>query len=179
VIPLAALSGPLPKAGVVAAAAVVAVALLHPEPRARALAMLGALLLAPALLLADIWHSPQLSIVHRHPALAAAIGAIGLLAVCALAFVIWRRPWLLAPLVLVTLPFRVPVAAGGTTSNLLVPLYLVVGAGALAFIVPVLRGRGGSASGSAADGLGADPPPSGWVERLLALYVVLYAIQAI
>ena len=32
--------------------------------------MLGALLLAPVLLLADIWHSPQLSVVHRHPLLA-------------------------------------------------------------------------------------------------------------
>ncbi len=178
-IPLAALSGPLPKAGVVAVAVVVAVALLHPEPRARAWGMLAALVLSPALLLADIWHSPQLSIVHRHPAVAAAVGAAGLLVVAALAFAIWRRPSLLGPLVLLALPFRVPIAAGGTTSNLLVPLYLVVGAGALAFIVPALRGRGDSSAGSSGDGLVDEPPPAGWVERLLALYVVLYALQAI
>jgi O-antigen ligase len=179
VIPLAALSGPLPKAGVVVAAGVVAIALLAPDARARAWAMLGALLLAPALLLADIWHSPQLSIVHRHPAVAAAIGAVALLVVAALAVLIWRRPALLALLVLVALPFRVPIAAGGTTSNLLVPLYLVVGAGALAFIVPALRGRARPPGGPGSRGLVDDAPAAGWVERLLALYVGLYALQAI
>jgi O-antigen ligase len=179
VIPLAALSGPLPKAGVVAVALVVAITLLHSDARARAGAVLGALVLASALLLADIWHSPQLSIIHRHPAFAAAIAVAGLLVVAGLAVLIWRRPALLAPLVLIAIPFRVPIAAGGTTSNLLVPLYLVVGAGALAFIVPALRGRGASSSGSSADGLVEEPPPAGWVERLLALYVVLYAVQAI
>jgi O-antigen ligase len=179
VIPLAALSGPLPKAGVVAAAGVVALTLLHPDARARAWAMLGALVLAPALLLADIWHSPQLSIVHRHPALAAAIAAVALLAVAALAVLIWRRPSLFALLVLVALPFRIPIAAGGTTSNLLVPLYLVVGAGALAFIVPALRGRTHSPGQPDSDGLVDETPPAGWVERLLALVVVLYAVQAI
>jgi putative inorganic carbon (HCO3(-)) transporter len=176
VIPLAALSGPLPKAGVVVAAGVVAIALLAPDARARAVAMLGALLLAPALLLADIWHSPQLSIVHRHPAVAAAIAAVALLLVAGLAVLIWRRPSLLALLVLVALPFRIPIAAGGTTSNLLVPLYLVVGAGALAFIVPALRGR---AERGGSDGLVEAAPTVGWVERLLALYVALYALQAI
>jgi O-antigen ligase len=177
VIPLAALNGPLPKAGAVVAAGIVAIALLHRDTRARALAMLAALVLAPVLLLADIWHSPQLSVVHRHPAVAAAIGVAGLAAVCGLAVLIWRRPPLLAVLVLIALPFRVPIAAGGTTSNLLVPLYLVVAAGALAFIVPALRGR--PEGGASADGLADRSPPAGWVERLLALYVGLYAIQAI
>ena len=50
-LPLAALTGPLPKAGVVVAAGLVAIVLLHPDSRARAGAMLAALLLAPALLL--------------------------------------------------------------------------------------------------------------------------------
>jgi O-antigen ligase len=176
--PLAALTGPLPKAGVVVAAAVLAVALLHPDGRARAGAMLAALLLAPALLLADIWHSPQLAVVHRHPALAAAIGAVGLLGVAALAVLIRRRPSLFALLVLIALPFRIPIAAGGTTSNLLVPLYLVVGAGSLAFIVPTLRHWGG-APDRPADGVVAEESRAGWVERLLALYIALYAVQAI
>ena len=178
-IPLAELSGPLPKAGVVVAAAVVALAMLHPAPRARALAMLGVLVLCPALLLADIWHSPQLSVVHRHPAEAAVVAVVGLLAIGALAYAIWRRPPLFALLVLLALPFRIPIAAGGTTSNLLVPLYLVVGAGALAFIVPTLRGRATAGGGPDSDGLAAPEPRAGWVERLLALYVGLYAIQAI
>lgn len=177
-IALAALTGPVPKAGVIVAALLVAVALVHSDARARAAAMLGALVLAPVLLLADIWHSPQLSIIHRHPLVAAALGVVGLAVVVLLAWQITRRPWLLAPLVTVTLPFRVPIAAGGTTSNLLVPLYLVVGAGTLAYIVPVLRGRD-PASVAVSNGVAESPPPIRWVERLLALYVMLYAIQAI
>jgi O-antigen ligase len=176
VIALAALSGPVPKAGVVVAAALVALALVHPDARARAAAMLGALVLAPALLLADIWSSPQLSVVHRHPVVAAVLALAGLAVVALLAIQLARRPWLLAPLVTFTLPFRIPISTGGTTVNLLVPLYLVVGAGTLAFVVPALRGRPSSPPG---DGLADSPPPARWVERLLALYVVLYAIQAI
>ena len=174
-IALAALSGPLPKAGVVGMAALVALLLVHPGPRVRAFAMLGALLLAPALLLAAIWHSPQVNVIHRHP-LQAAVAALVLIGVVTLlALAIHRRPGLLAALVVLTLPFRVPVSAGGATSNLLVPLYLVVGAGALAAIAGMSwkrpRARGG--------GLAEDEPPSGWVERLLAVYVLLYALQAI
>jgi putative inorganic carbon (hco3(-)) transporter len=176
VIALAALSGPVPKAGVVVAALLVSVALVHPDARARAVAMLGALVLAPALLLADIWNSHQLSVVHRHPLVAALLAAAGLAVVGLLALQIARRPWLLAPLVVAALPFRVPISAGGTTSNLLVPLYLVVGAGTLAFVVPALRRRDAPATG---DGVAAPPPPIRWVERLLALYVLLYAIQAL
>src|SRR3989440_9970555 len=89
----------------------------------------------------------------------------------ALAALLWRRPSLLALLVLVALPFRIPIAAGGATSNLLVPLYLVVGAGALALIVPALAGRVRPAGEDGADGLVEEPSPAGWVERLLALYV--------
>ena len=176
VIELAALSGPVPKAGVVLAAVLVALALVYPDPRARAAAMLGALVLTPVLLLADIWHSQQLGFVHRHPLVAAALGIVGLAVVALVAVQIARRPWLLAVLVTAALPFRIPISAGGTTSNLLVPLYLVVGAGTLAHVIPTLRGRRGSAEG---DGLVEPSPPTGWVEWLLAVYVVLYAIQAI
>lgn len=172
---LAALSGPFPKAGVVVAAGLVAVALLHSRAQWRATAMLAALVLAPVLLLADIWHSPQLGVIHRHP-LVAVVGALLALAlVGAVALAIARRPWLLALLTLLAIPFRVPIQAGGQTANLLVPLYLVVGAGCLAFAIPALRGRGGLAGASR-------EPPHGlvvWVQRLLALSVVLYALQAI
>src|SRR5438270_11046952 len=147
--------------------------LLHPGARDRALAMLGGLVLAPALLLADIWHSPQLGIVHGHPLEAVVLGAVGVAVVVGLALLIGRRPWLIAPLALLALPFRIPISAGGTTANLLVPLYVVVGAGALAMIAAQLRGRGRPSAGVLVQ------PGRGWVERLLALYVALYAIQAI
>jgi len=173
VIALAALSGPVPKAGVIIAALLVAVALVHPYARARAAAMLGALVLAPALLLADIWNSHQLSVIHRHPLVAVALALVGLGVVGLLAAQIARRPVLLAPLAVAALPFRVPISAGGTTANLLVPLYLVVGAGTLAQVVPTLRRRQAPATDDDRS------PPVGWVERLLALYVVIYAIQAL
>jgi putative inorganic carbon (HCO3(-)) transporter len=167
VIAFAALTGPLPKAGVVVVALLAARALLAKDDRARAGAIAGALVLAPVLLLADIWHSPQLSLVHRHPLVALLAAAIGVVAVVAVGFVIVRRPALLAVLTMIALPFRVPISAGGSTANLLVPLYLVVAAGSFAFIVITVREEGSD-----------DPPAPGWVERLLAIYVVLYAIQA-
>ncbi len=146
--------------------------MLARNQRVRATAMLGALALAPVLLLADIWHSPQLSVVHRHPLLAAALAAVGLAVVAAIAVVIARRPTLLGPLTVLALPFRVPIQAGGITSNLLVPLYLVVAAGTLAVIVPALTGGG-------SDRADLRLPKPGWIERLLALSVVLYAVQSV
>jgi putative inorganic carbon (hco3(-)) transporter len=195
VIAFAALTGPLPKAGVVAVAVFVAIGILAGDRRARALAMLSALVLAPALLLSDIWSSPQLRLVHRHPLLAL-VGAVAALAVlAAAATLIARRPTLLAPLAVLALPFRVPIQAGGTTSNLLVPLYLVVAAGALAWIVPALVGPMRKRRSRVVRSRRDEPPPTDdqddlegssrpaglamWVERLLALYVVLYGIQSV
>jgi len=180
VIELAALNGPVPKVGVVVVAAFAAAVLLVGDRRTRALAMLGALVLSPALLLAVIWSSPQLAIVHRHPlvALLGAVVGIGLLV--AIAVVIVRHPTLFALLATLALPFRIPIQAGGTSVNLLVPLYLVVAAGSLAWIGSALR-----ASLRRPDP--RDPPTesgasgawSVWVGRLLASYVVLYGLQAV
>jgi O-antigen ligase len=180
VIAFAALTGPLPKAGVIVVAALAAGMLLAGDRRVRALAMLSALVLAPVLLLSDIWSSPQLHIVHRHPLEAVVGAAVVIAALVGAAAVIARRPWLVGPLAVFALPFRVPVSTGATTagatttSNLLVPLYFVVAAGALAWIFAALRGGAQE----------PEPPRArgddliGWVLRLLALYVVLYAIQA-
>jgi putative inorganic carbon (hco3(-)) transporter len=195
VIAFAALSGPLPKAGVVAVAVFVAIALLAPDRRARAMAVLSALVLAPVLLLSDIWSSPQLRLVHRHPLPALVVAVVALAALGAAATLIARRPTLLAPLALLALPFRVPIQAGPTTSNLLVPLYFVVAAGSLAWIVPALVGpmrerRRHVVRSRRDEPPVVDPPPdtvgSGpsrglaiWVERLLALYIVLYGIQSV
>jgi putative inorganic carbon (hco3(-)) transporter len=169
VIAFAVLTGPVPKLGVVLVSLLAAVVLVARDGRARALAMLGALILSPLLLLATI-SSSKLSIVHRHPLEAAALGVIAVVVVVALAFVFDRHPSLFAMLAVAALPFRIPISSGGTTNDLLVPLYLVVGAGVLAFVARKLRGE--PALGSNAD------RPSGWLERLLALYVVLYGIQA-
>jgi O-antigen ligase len=163
VITLAALTGPLPKAGVVVVALLAAAALVVRDDRHRALAMLGALILSPPLLLALIWHDSKLHVVHHHPALAVAAGIAVLVAVVALALAIDRWPALLPVLAVIALPFRVSVSG----SNLLVPLYFVIGAGTLRYAYRALR---------------ADEPgqtQTGWLEWLLALVVVLYALQAV
>jgi len=187
VIAFAALAGAVPKLGVVFVAGLVALQLVHRDTRVRAGAMLGALVLAPVLLMADIWHSPQLRLVHSHPLLAAALAVAGVIVVCALALAIMRRPWILGPLVVLALPFRVPIAAGGTTSNLLVPLYLVVAAGSLAFIArtlgildraPRVEGGRGPAEAPGVTTSEEEWAPARWLQRLLAAYVVLYALQA-
>ena len=112
--------------------------------------MLAALVLFPALILGDQWHSAQIVDLRDHatppgrprawPRLLASAGP-------RLAFRRW--PVLLPLAIVAALPFRVPLHAGGDTANLLVPLYLVI------------------AGGSACDrvrGLGVHPVPvfGGW-----------------
>jgi O-antigen ligase len=164
---IATLTGPLPKLGVIAVAMLAAWSMLATRSRSRAVAMLGALVLAPVLLLAEIWHSPQLHLIHRHPLYALVGACLAVAAVGAVAVVVHRRPAVLAALTVAALPFRVPIESGGKTSNLLVPLYFVVAAGALSYIVPALRNEDVH-----------EEPHAGWLERLLGLYIVLYGIQA-
>jgi O-antigen ligase len=85
---------------------------------------------------------------------------------------------LFALLVAFAFPFRIPISVSGTTTNLLVPLYLVVGAGALSYVLPVLR-RGARPVNRPEDGVARPEPTPGWVDRLLAVCVVLYAVQAL
>jgi O-antigen ligase len=150
------------------AALLAAGALVAPAPRARAAAMLGALLLAPVILGFHVADSDQVQPLRDHPSLAAAgaVGAVLVLAVLALLFD--RRPAWLPVAAAATLPFRVPIASGGSTANLLVPLYLVVAAGAMAYAVPRLAGR------ERAEG-GRRP---GVLEWALAVSLALYGIQA-
>jgi O-antigen ligase len=126
-----------------------------------------------------------------------AASAAALLAIAALSLVMRRRPDALALLAIAALPFRLPISAGGRTVNLLIPLYLVVAAGTVTFLVP--RWLGLSVKGSRnADGCGDRrrrqrmQEPAGWsptklaswlspvgVEWLLLGAVVLYALQGI
>ena len=68
-------------------------------------------------------------------------------------------------LAILALPFRLPISADGRTVNLLVPLYLVVAAGALAHLLPRLLAREERAFGT--------------LEWLLLASIVLYALQAL
>jgi hypothetical protein len=103
--------------GMVVAAALAAGAVLGRTVRGRAWAMLGALVLTPVLLVAEIWDSPQVESVRARPLLAVGAAVVGLAAGAALAWLFARRPGFLAVLALAALPFRIPVQAGGSTAN--------------------------------------------------------------
>ncbi len=162
------------------AAACVAVAILDRPGHRRSAAMLLALALAPALIAGNQWEATQVAELRNSPALLVA-GLAGAAAVVAgLAILIDRRPLLLPVLVLVALPFRVPLAVGGEDANLLLPLYLVMAAGVLVVVfrqwrprtapAPESRGEAPADAGRPVSGLAA------WLKPLLAASVVLYAL---
>ena len=86
----------------------------------------------------------------------------------------------MAPLTALTVPFRAPIQTANTTNNLLVPLYFVIAASALAWLVPVLWSRRAEAQFQAAR---AQPSQSRaeplLFEKLLGAFIVLYALQAL
>ncbi len=159
--------------GVVVAALLAGGGLLARSDRARAAAMLAALTLVPVLLVANIWSTPQLQSLRDRPSLALAAAGAGLLVLALGALAIHRRPELLALAAAAALPFRIPIESGGDTANLLVPLYLVIAAGVLAYAIPRLRATPGLDDDE--DERGRKP---GLLEWLLAASVVLYAAQA-
>ena len=132
--------------------------------RLRRAAFAGALAATPVLLVAELWHSTQITHLRHHPLLAV-VGALAAVALAGgLALVVRDRPRLLALGAVAALPFRFSVLAGGT-GGVLLPLYVVIAAGGLALVVWD-RGR-------------ADEAPIGLLERALAGFVVLYGIQAL
>lgn len=159
------MDAPLP---LIVAALFAAGAVVLGGARARAWSTLGALLLAPALLISDIWDTDQVRPLRDHPAFALVAVVLGLVILAALAVLFDRRPWAFPLAAAFAIPFRVPIASGGSTANLLVPLYVVVGAGALAYLVPRIWGEKDDQQERKATVL----------EWLLAIAVVLYAVQA-
>lgn len=206
-VPMAAIVLPewLQVVGMVVVCGLAAVTVLARGVRVQALAMLAALVVAPALLLTEIAASPQLGALTARPGLAAGAAAVALTGLVALAVVFARKPHWFVLAVVAALPFRVPIEAGGSTANLLVPLYAVVGAGCLAWLAPALRRGGepgvegagaGAATGersgagegerTAEDDLPAKgdrpsrspAPRAGWLEWVLMAFLVAYALQS-
>ena len=159
----------LGRVGLIAAALLAAAAVLSDRPRLRAAAMAGALVLTPVLLIAEIYDTEQFRTLRDRPAFTAAATAAALIALAVLAVAMARRPLLLPLLAVAALPFRIPVEAGGQTSNLLVPLYGVIAAGALAQMPALFRDRRPA---------GIRERPLGVLAAVLLGFVVLYALQA-
>jgi O-antigen ligase len=116
---------------------------------------------------------------------AALLGALVVIAV--LVWLMRREPNALPLLAILALPFRVPISAEGRTVNLLIPLYLVVAAGTLAYLLPRVlawdpkgmrsgeRQHRDAAGGGGAVRIWLSPRGLEW---LLLGAVVLYALQA-
>ncbi len=109
-----------------------------------------------------------------------------LVAIAALVVLMRRYPDALPLLCIGALPFRLPISAGGRTVNLLIPLYLVVGAGTIAFLLPRLAAALAARREGAAPSRQAGPSPrqlAWWtsttgVQALLFGAVALYVLQA-
>src|SRR5919198_31475 len=143
--------------------------------RARAVCVLVALLLSPVLLVGELWNTSQVQDLRDHPLELVGLIVVGAGLMAALAAVFLRRPILLPVLAVAALPFRIPVQAGGQSALLLVPLYVVVGAGGLAYVWERLRGPERAASNGYFFAPAERSP--GYVELALLLAVLLYSIQ--
>jgi O-antigen ligase len=163
------LDSALGRVGLLAAALLAAAAVLSERPRLRAAATAGALVLTPVLLVAEIYDTEQFQTFRDRPAFTAALTAAALLVLLALSIFIARRPLSLPLLAVAALPFRIPVETAGQTANLLVPLYGVIAAGALAQM-PALLGRRLPQ--------GTHERPRGPLAAVLLAFVALYALQA-
>jgi putative inorganic carbon (HCO3(-)) transporter len=192
------LSDVLAGLGVVVAAGASAAAILLPAGRLRSAAMLGGLILFPALILGDQWHTRAIADLRHDDVRLAALAAGAIAISAALAWAFRRWPILLPLAVVAALPFRIPLHAGGDTANLLVPLYLVIAGGVLSAAAGTWLSGGAVSPAGGADLGGprtetpsppAGPPkavagPAGWnpivwLPRILAAVVVLYALQTL
>lgn len=147
-----------------------ALALILRAPRARAIAMSVALVGGPAILATQVWDTGPVERLRDSPLLLAAVLVVGV-GVLAFGAAAFRRWPLAVPIaVAVVLPFRLPLDLGdGQPVNLLLPLYLITGAAALAWVWDRFAHD---------PDLPSDDPRPGFADVILLLFVVLYAVQS-
>jgi hypothetical protein len=153
--------------GLLVACGSAALAIAAPDRRLREAGIVIALIAAPLLVAGDVWDQPRVVDLRHSPAQIAAGLIVGALALGGLVAIFrrWREAFPIAAVAV--LPLRVPLDIGGETANLLVPLYLVIAAGAIASIT---ERRPPSAEPGASWPL--------WLRYALAATLVLYAAQA-
>jgi hypothetical protein len=145
-----------------------AAAIVLRDRRARTVAIAVALAAAPLLVLGDVWNESRVVDFRTSPAHVGAAAAVAVAGLAALVALFRRHPDAFAVAAIAALPLRVPVEIGGENANLLVPLYLVIAAGAIAAALrPAAAGAGA-----------AEDRWTTWLRRVLAATLVLYAIQA-
>ncbi len=180
--------------GVLAACGAAATALVARDARVRAAAMVLALVLAPALVAGDVWDTERFRDLRDSPMQLLALAVVAAIGISLLTALILRWPAALPLLAFAVLAVRIPVELGGETSNLLIPLYLVIASGTAATAIATYQSRGVLRSRSPTQD--RSPPPlrvrgDPVAERvslpetaaralpwLLAGFLVLYAIQS-
>jgi O-antigen ligase len=138
----------------------------RPAPRARAAVVAATLIATPALLALALWNNHKLATLHHHPLRGVAVVLVILVVVATLAHLINRHEQLLPLLGVGALPFRIPL--GSVSSGLLLPLYAVIAAGGLVFVV---RNWNRAPEAPTEDSRRSRLP------QLLAAVLVLYALQ--
>jgi O-antigen ligase len=156
--------------GLVALALALAAGLGLRDRRLALLPLSLGLLLAPVLIAGDNWDTERLVELRESPELLAAAGLAGAAAVAAAVALLLRHPrWL--PLALVAvLPFRIPIDLAGSSTNLLLPLYLILLAGLIAAWLRPER--------MLPERFAPRGPLWAAIGPLLGLGVVVYALQA-
>jgi O-antigen ligase len=180
-------------AGLFVAVFAAAAAMLWEASPRRSATMLVALVLIPVLILADQWHSAEITDLRDHVARFVALGAVAVIVVAVLTVVFRRHPMLLPLAVIAAIPFRVPIHAGGQEANLLIPLYLVIAGGVLATAwrqweehrdgSSSAGGEIGDAAASAGHGRTRGQEPAAGrltlLPKVLAAVLILYALQSV
>lgn len=161
--------------GLLVACGAPAAAIAAPRWAWRHVALALALIAAPVLILGDVWDDARVVDLRDNPALIAGGALLLAAAIVAGAAISRRFEDALSIAAFAVVALRVPVDLAGETSNLLVPLYLVIAAGLGGVLWGELRGLPNRAPAS------PDPeaPAIVWLRRLLAATLVIYALQAI
>lgn len=186
----AVIAAPVRDLSAILAAVLVAVALLARAPAARWTFAILAMAVAPLLLAGAVLEDDRAEKLLNHPVLllGGGVGALIALAVAAAIFVKWPR--ILPPLIAIAIPLRLPLVIGGESVNLLLPLYGLIAAGAIAFAIRARQHgkaiaqswdlRQGPATGDVLRDAWTSRSLSGAaaaVPLLLAVSVVLYALR--
>ncbi|MCA1682656.1 MAG: hypothetical protein LC685_01430, partial [Actinobacteria bacterium] len=116
-----------------------AAAMLLARTRTQLLAGLAATAVGEAALAAALIPSADLKLVAS-PASHAAAFVVGVVALGAGGWAFARYPAVVPVALLIAAPFRISVSIGAQKAYLLVPLYVVVAAAMLAFVVRAVRG---------------------------------------
>jgi hypothetical protein len=187
--PALAVAHPASKLGIVLAAAAAAGVLCDRDDRRRAVWMAASLLLVAVILVGHIADTEQFRSISDDTGKLIALCLAGGIVMGGLAVVFLRWPLVFPVVAVAVLPFRIPVAAAGSTANLLVPLYLVIAAGCAAYVLKI-GGRSASRnigwrSASRTPGSGKDDRPGGTsfaegrLPLALAVFIVLYSLQSL